>query len=193
MLAAGFVLVGGQSRRMGRDKALLPFAGATLVESIAAEVRKAAGNVTLIGESAGQRYAHLGFPTAGEDYPGRGPMSGLEACLRLNFAQLNVVAACDLPGLKADWLLDLLALAHENPGADAVVPESPDGRLHPLCAVWRVRAHAALRASLESGKFKLVSVLDEIVTVRARFAWAAGLRNVNTPEDWAGLSAPETK
>lgn len=191
MLAAGFVLVGGNSRRMGRDKALLPYAGATLVESVAAQVRAAVGSVTLIGESAAERYAGLCLPAAGEDFPGCGPMSGIEAGLRLNFAPLNVIAACDLPGLKAAWLLDLLALARENPEADAIVPEAPDGRLQPLCAVWHVRSHAALRASLESGKFKLVNVLDQIVTVRASLPWVELLRNVNTPEDWAGLAAPE--
>ena len=57
---AGFVLAGGRSSRMGRDKALLPLDGHTLVDHIAGLVQRAAGNVTLIGPP--ERYATLGYP-----------------------------------------------------------------------------------------------------------------------------------
>src|SRR5205814_2477042 len=60
MKRAGFVLVGGKSSRMGRDKALLPFQGSTLLEHIALHVAAAAGSVTLIGEP--DKYRRLGFP-----------------------------------------------------------------------------------------------------------------------------------
>ena len=70
------------------------------------------------------------------------------------------------------------------PAAKAVAPVSPDGRLHPLCAVWHAGAQGLLRVSLEAGKFKLVNALEEIGFVRYRPEWAALLRNVNAPEEW---------
>ena len=57
---AGFLLVGGRSTRMGRDKALLPYRGVTLGEFVAGEIRMATGSVTLIGPP--ERYQHLGLP-----------------------------------------------------------------------------------------------------------------------------------
>ncbi len=81
MRAGGFVLTGGQSARMGRDKALLPLHGRTLVEHVAAEVKDACGSVTLVG--APERYQQLGLPCLSERYPLCGPLSGLEAALRL--------------------------------------------------------------------------------------------------------------
>lgn len=182
MTAGGFVLTGGSSRRMGRDKATLPYRGFTLVESVAAEVRAAAGNVTLVG--APERYAHLGIPVMTEDFPDCGPMSGVEAALRQTFAPWNLIVACDMPGIRHEWLADLLHFAALHPAAKAVAPVSPDGRLHPLCAVWHAGAQGLLRASLEAGKFKLVNALEEIGFVRYRPEWAALLRNVNTPEEW---------
>ena len=74
MQASGFVLAGGGSTRMGRNKALLPFRGSTLVQHIAGIVRQAAGSVTLIGDPV--QLAHLGLPVVADILPGSGPASG---------------------------------------------------------------------------------------------------------------------
>ena len=109
---AGFVLTGGRSSRMGRDKALLPIEGSLLVERTAERVRAAAGSVTLIGAPA--RYAHLGLPVLPdlvEDGGPGGPICGLHTALKTTRADWNLVVACDMPGLTAGFLSDLLAAA----------------------------------------------------------------------------------
>ena len=60
MNRAAFVLAGGRSSRMGRDKACLPLEGRPLVDHVASKARDVTGNITLVG--AISRYANLGYP-----------------------------------------------------------------------------------------------------------------------------------
>lgn len=105
----GYILNGGSSRRMGRDKARLPWRGLTLVEWIAMQVRDAIGNATLAGAS--ERYSDLGISAIGETYPGCGPLSGIEAALRHSPFDLNLVVACDMPFLTSQALRGLVLAA----------------------------------------------------------------------------------
>ena len=138
---AGFVLAGGRSSRMGQDKALLPWKGSTLIESVAREVFDAVGNVTLIGSP--ERYGDLGFPVISDKIAGCGPLGGLHAALSATTAEWNLLVACDMPGVTRQLLEGLLEAA-EASGADALVPQTPGG-LEPLCAVYNVRLLPACR------------------------------------------------
>lgn len=182
MRAAGFVLTGGRSSRLGRDKALLPFAGATLVEWVAGQVRQAAGTVRLVG--ATERYSHLGIPLMEERYPGCGPLSGIEAALREGGAEWSLVAACDLPGLEAAFLKDLLDAALDAAEADAVVACEMGGRLEPLCAAYHAKLHAAVEAALAEGRFAVHKLLENRNIVRFPVAAGRLVSNINTAEEW---------
>lgn len=179
---AGFVLAGGRSTRMGQDKALLPWKGSTLIESVAREVLQAAGNVTLIGSP--ELYGNLGFPGCFPVIPDRiegcGPMGGLHAALSVTTADWNVLAACDMPGVTCQLLEELLAAA-EASGADALVPQTPGG-LEPLCAVYHVRLLPAVESAIQS---KLLKMHDFVSRIEARLwpvAQASLFRNLNTPK-----------
>ena len=112
MRLSGFVLAGGSSRRMGRDKALLPYRGATLVEWIAGLVREAAGSVCLAG--GGQRYGHLGLPWIEEPCPGLGPLSGIHAALASGRGEWSVIAAGQAHPLAAAYHRRLLDIVGER-------------------------------------------------------------------------------
>jgi len=178
---AGYLLAGGQSSRMGRDKALLPFGSMTLAGHIATQIREAAGNVTLIGPP--ERYAHLGFPVIPDAIPGCGPLGGLLTALRSTAADWNLIVACDMPHLTAPFLVRLFEAAAEGSNPDCVVAES-EGRRHPLCAVYHRRVLPAAESAINRKLFKMH---DFIATLRTE-AWPvldpALLRNVNTPADW---------
>jgi molybdopterin-guanine dinucleotide biosynthesis protein A len=183
---AGFVLVGGNSARMGRDKALLPFGGATLAEHVATQVEAAAGSVTLVGDP--ERYRAMRYPLIADVHPGCGPLGGIEAALAASNARWNLVVACDMPGLTAQFLRSLLERA-ESCGGQCLAPVSPAGRVEPLCAVWNRGCLAAIGGAL-CGKVRKMT--EALLAVRAVY-WpvpeAAWFENLNTPEDWAGHGA----
>jgi molybdopterin-guanine dinucleotide biosynthesis protein A len=78
---AGWVLVGGRSRRMGTDKALIEIGHQPLARRVAAEIGRICGMVSLVGDPAA--YAGLGLPVVPDRFPGLGPLAGIEAALAL--------------------------------------------------------------------------------------------------------------
>jgi molybdenum cofactor guanylyltransferase len=177
---AGFVLTGGRSSRMGRDKALLSIDGSSLVERTAEQVRAAAGTVTLIG--APGRYAHLGLRVLPDLVEDCGPICGLHTALKTTSADWNLVVACDMPSLTAGFLSDLLAAARQL-GCVCLAPQTGTG-LHPLCAVYRRRAGDAVEFAIEHKRFKMHDLLKSLGAVSWPVADASLLENVNTPLEW---------
>ena len=179
MKAAGFVLVGGHSSRMGRDKALLPLHSGLLIEHIAANVAAAAGTVALIGEP--DRYMHLAVTCLPDLRPGMGPLAGIEAALESGRGELNLIVACDMPGLEADWLQRLVQEARDT-DALCLVSRDASGMVHPLCAVYRSGCLPAVQRALDAGRLKLMDVVRELGA--STFEISSHVWNVNTPLEW---------
>jgi molybdopterin-guanine dinucleotide biosynthesis protein A len=178
---AGFVLVGGNSSRMGRDKARLPFHGKTLVEHVASTVADAAGSVTLVG--APERYASLGFPMLADSRTGAGPLAGIHTALALSPAAWNLIVACDMPGLSAPFLRSLLAAA-ESSEADCLLPAGPSGLPEPLCAAYHSRCLEVIGAALDRNVRKITDALTGLRIAAWSTPESRWFRNVNTPEEW---------
>ena len=167
---------------MGRDKALLPFRGGTLVESVATAVARAAGSATLVG--APEFYEHLGFPAVADLYPGEGPLGGILTALQHTMADWNLVTACDMPALTAGLLAALLDAA-ESQDPDALVPVGPSGSPEPLCAVYHRRALQPLARQFAGGTRRLVEALEALRAVPYPVAEVSCFQNVNTPQEWS--------
>ena len=179
---AGFVLVGGASSRMGRDKASLPLHGKTLVEHVASAVAEAAGSVTLVGSP--ERYQRLGFPILPDSRPGAGPLAGIHTALAASSADWNLVAACDMPAISARFLKWLLTVA-ESSTADCLIPSGPSGLPEPLCAVYHRRCRDAIGAALDRNVRKVTDGLAGLRIAPWIVPESRCFRNVNTPEEWA--------
>jgi molybdenum cofactor guanylyltransferase len=177
---AGFVLTGGHSTRMGQDKALLRFGDGTLVQHVAALVKSAAGTVTLIG--APKRYGHFGLPVCEDLVKNHGPLGGLYSALKTTHTKWNLLVACDMPGLTAEFLTCLLRAARES-DADCLVPETASG-LHPLCAVYHSRVLDTVEAALFRKSLKMHDLLSGLRVRRYPVNDSAVLENVNTSADW---------
>jgi molybdenum cofactor guanylyltransferase len=141
-MAAAAVLVGGASRRMGRDKATLAVGGVELASLALAAAARVAHPVVLVAPE-GHPARRVAAPAVAD--PGLGPLAALAAALDALEAEHVLVLAGDHPGLRVELLAHLVALAGE---AEAVACRRGP-RLEPLVAVYeRAPALAAARARL---------------------------------------------
>ena len=181
----GFILVGGASRRMGRDKALLDFGGQRLLERIAGELSLVASAVALVGA----REPYSSFRNVPDVHLQWGALGGIHAGLAAAKTDWAAVIACDLP-FVTHALFERLSTFVNNT-TDAVVPIQADGRPQPVCALYR---SAVCLPEIE----RLVAAGEHtpralLANVRTRFVEFPEVRdlpgaetfffNVNTPED----------
>jgi molybdopterin-guanine dinucleotide biosynthesis protein A len=187
---AGYVLVGGRSSRMGCDKALLPWRGATLAQRAAESVAEAAQTATLVGPP--ERYSRLGFPVIPDLFPEEGPLGGILTALGHSSAEWNLILACDMPAMNPVMLGRLLRTARELDAA-VLLPVVSDGGPQPLCAVYRRTCLASLEAIFGEGTRGVMAALDRMRArgmrvEEMRLEEALEFQNVNTPEDWAAYA-----
>ena len=149
------VLAGGQSRRMGRDKALLPLGDQTLIERILAVARPLGDPRIIIGDPT--TYAHLGLPIHPDRHSGLGPLGGLHTALSTTAAPV-LLLACDLPFLTSAFLRHLVSRRGPH---QAVVPHSTTG-LQPLCALYEPSCLAAVDAAIQAGRLGMRDLLSNL-------------------------------
>jgi molybdopterin-guanine dinucleotide biosynthesis protein A len=194
--AAAFILAGGRSSRMGRDKAWLELAGQPLVLRLARAVEPLVSAVTVIGPP--ERFESLGLAAIPDRIPARaasgesscGPLGGIITALNATQCSWNLVLACDLPYITTAWLEWLLGRAGASE-AQAVVPERVSG-VEPLAAVYRKECAQVLAEALARDVRKVSEALRDLRVARIPKAeWRAldpegnVLANMNTPEEYA--------
>ena len=167
---------------MGRDKARLPFRGGSLGGFVAATVAEAAGSVVLVGDPA--EYTEFKYPIIADLHPGDGPLGGILTALHHTSSDWNLVVACDMPGLAANFLVQILKAAEQSQ-AEALLPQGPSGRPEPLCAAYHRRSLSGLEAAFGAGERKIMAAVSRIRAEMLAVGEVALFQNVNTPEDWA--------
>ncbi len=189
---AGLVLLGGTSRRMGQNKALLPVGGIAIVQRVLNALEPLCSETRLIGNDA-EPYLHLGLPIIPDVEPNLGPLMGLYSGLLASNHELNLLLACDMPFASPALLMHLLTVSE---GYDVIIPRTENG-LHPLCAVYRrSTCLPAIRAALDAHSRRVVSFFDQVRVrevgpdeLRLVDPDGIGLMNVNTPEELAKARA----
>lgn len=183
----GLLLAGGRSRRMGVDKALLPFDGRPLAVRVLGLLRQACP-VVLVVSGDGERLAWLGCGQVADAVPGAGPLGGLAAGLERVRTPLAAVVAVDMP-FASPAVLRMLAERWD--GEDAVVPVTGEGP-QPLHAVYAASAAPALRAALAGPDRSVRGALRSLrVSWVGPEVWRAAdpsgrfAVNLNRPEDLA--------
>jgi molybdopterin-guanine dinucleotide biosynthesis protein A len=191
MTLGAVVLCGGESRRMGRAKAWLPFGPERMLQRVVRLVATAAGPVVVVA-APGQELPPLPDPVTVVRDPvaGRGPLQGLAAGLAALpvSVELAYASATDVPFLQPAWIERLRELIGDH---DLAIP-FVEGYHHPLAALYRRSAVLpAIEALLREDRLRPVFLMEAVRTrvVAAEELCAADpdlgtLRNLNTPEDY---------
>jgi molybdenum cofactor guanylyltransferase len=186
----GIVLCGGQSRRMGRAKAWLPFGPETMLQRVTRIVARTVQPVAVVA-GRGQEIPELpaGVLVARDSVNGRGPLQGLAdgiSCLGQR-VQAAFLTSCDLPFLRVEFIVRMIARLAD---CEIAVPKA-QGLCHPLAAVYRSSVLPTAHELLAGGVSRLGSLLekcqtrvileDELLTVDPglRSLW-----NINSPEEY---------
>ncbi len=171
---------------MGRNKAYLTVGGQPLAARTADLVKSAAGAAALVGDP--ELYSALGHRVVPDLYPGEGPLGGILSALADTQAEWNLMVACDMPGLTAAFLKALLDFA-ESKQLKIVVPAGNDALWEPLCAVYHESVRETLQRAFAAGTRKITAAFGSIPVGIYPVTEMAHLKNLNTPEDWAGYAA----
>src|SRR5436305_5423061 len=182
-----FILAGGNSTRMGTDKAFVMLEGRTLLARALEVCRTVTSDVRIVGDR--KKFAPFA-PVVEDVFPGCGPLAGIHAGLRDSETDWNVVLAVDLPFVSPALLLFLVAQARES-RAMVTVPRAGEG-WQPLCAIYRRAFADAAETALRAGRYKIDALFDESLIRpvgeedlrRAGFSPAV-FRNLNTPKELA--------
>ena len=173
------VLVGGRSRRFGRDKLLEPVGQGVLVDRPIGALRAVFGPRVLVVGECDPRVAARADGALWDRYPGAGPIGGILSALEATGLAVFVLGG-DLARMDADAVRLLLAEAARSPDAVAVVAESD--RPEPCIGLYRPAAAGALSRAIVAGHNTLHIALESLPVHRVPLpAWV--LTNVNTPAD----------
>jgi molybdopterin-guanine dinucleotide biosynthesis protein A len=180
----GGILVGGQSRRMGRDKALLEWQGETFVARIAETLGSVVPAVFRLGAATGLPPSVAALPTL-DDLPGvRGPLAGLLAAFAFRPDSAWLVLTCDQPRLTPATLRWLAG--ERRCERSAVLPRLVDSRIEPFPGIYEPGSRdalAALAAPGASGSLQPLAGMAGVGIVDLPEALRGELAGVNTPEE----------
>jgi molybdopterin-guanine dinucleotide biosynthesis protein A len=180
------ILAGGESRRMGQEKAFLPIAGRPVIERVIQRVTPLGDDVTII-TNAPDKYHHLGFRMVSDVFPDKGSLGGIYTAIHAARHPHCLVVACDMPFLNPGLLRYLVRLV---PSFDVVIPrvkEFPE-TMH---AIYGKGCLEPIERQLLADRLKIIGFFKD-VQVRyverddvARFdPTFRSFLNMNTPADW---------
>jgi molybdopterin-guanine dinucleotide biosynthesis protein A len=186
----GIVLCGGQSSRMGRPKAWLPFGGEVMLARIVRLLGEAVAPVVVVagpGQDVPPLPPEVGVVRDPERY--RGPLQGLAAGLESlrGWADAAYLSSCDVPFLRPAFVRRMIDLLGD---CQACVPRV-DGFLHPLAAVYRLEVAATAARLLAEDRLRPVFLFETVPTRVVEAEELAdtdpslqSLRNLNTPAEY---------
>ncbi|HEY5521892.1 MAG TPA: formate dehydrogenase accessory sulfurtransferase FdhD [Desulfuromonadaceae bacterium] len=187
----GFILAGGSSIRMGRNKALLEVDGTPIITRT---YRTLAGlfHEVIIVTNSPHDYDFLPCRKVPDIYPDCGSIAGLHSALAHSSTADSFVTACDMPFLDPAIISHLCDIQKEE-GCDAVIPFSEGGQ-EPLHAIYSSDCKDVFEDAIQKGERKILDILgrmnirqvshDEVQRFGGQ---ATSFLNVNTPEEYEGV------
>ncbi len=196
MQRGAIILCGGQSRRMGVDKALLPFGGETMLERVVRIVgTQVATENTVVVASPQQQLFPLQTRLCRDEQEYRGPLAALAHGFRTlpNDIDAVFITGCDVP-LLVPAVIDFLF--KELGSTEAIIPRGAK-HLHPLCAVYRISVLSRIEQQIAEGQHSLHRWIDQLEAklldtqlLRRSDPELLSLRNLNSYDDYLSAFSP---
>lgn len=186
MKTAAVILAGGMSRRMGRDKAALPFGEETMLSRLV-RIYRPYFDLTAVSVNQAGRFDTAGAMEVVDRRPGDGPMAGLESAFLDTGADVIFLTGTDLPLGDPALANHLMKLRGNH---DVCLIRSQKGP-EPLFAVYTSACLPAIQKALSEGRRSMFSMLQEVRTLEipseslVDFNVQQILTNVNDPEEYA--------
>ena len=184
--ASAVILVGGQSSRMGRAKALLPFDNEPLIAHIVRKLERIFSEIVVVA-APNQKLPPLPVTLVRDDVAYRGPVSGIYHGLKAATQTICFVTSCDAPFLNLIVVTHLLSQIRD---CDVVVPFWQE-RFQPLHAVYRTSVAPLLKEQLERGELRPIFLFDKVRTHKIQeeeIRWfdpdGLSFLNMNSPEEY---------
>jgi len=184
--ATAVILAGGKSSRMGRPKALLPFAGVPLIFHVVRSLKNMFAEAVVVA-APDQELPALPALLVRDEVAYRGPVSGIYHGLKASPKQICFVTSCDAPFLNPALIAHLLSQIQE---CDVVVPFWQE-RFQPLHAVYRTSVAPLLKDQLERGELRPIYLYDKVRTrklseaeIRNHDPEGLSFLNMNSPDDY---------
>ena len=176
--ATAIILSGGQSKRMGRDKGLLPIGGVPMIGKIAEQLSGNFHEVLVSGDL--QKYDFPHTRTIPDLEADRGPLMGLLSTLRVSESEVNWVTTCDMPEPNMGFVRKMIRHMED---CDAVVPVDSDGWKQPLIGLYRKNVAEAIERQIADNKWSIRDLIHHL-NVRYIPLSSGWYRNLNTEEDY---------
>jgi molybdopterin-guanine dinucleotide biosynthesis protein A len=155
----GIILAGGKSRRMGTEKGLLKLGDKHMIEYAIEVLKKVCDQILLIENS--NAYHFLGYSVYPDIFPNSGPMGGIYTGLVNSKNNLNLVLSCDMPFIKPELLIDLIANSEDK---DIVVPWHGGHKFEPMCALYHKNVKSLLLQFIQEKNFKIPDTFELLKT-----------------------------
>lgn len=153
----GVILAGGQSRRMGFNKAKAEMHGASMLIRMIDKLKEV--TPTIVISSGTVTYPNISYPQIFDEYPQCGPLGGIYSVLKASSTSLNLVVSCDIPLVSIPLLKYIVDSANKSDSL-ITVPVDHDGQLQMMCAVYRKEVLPFLEQQMEAREFKMKDLLD---------------------------------
>ncbi len=181
---------GGESSRMGKDKAFLPFLGIPLIKRLMDRFQQLNAEMLIISNNA-PPYLEFGLPVFGDVRPGRGALGGLLTALSVANTPLVGLVAVDMP-FASPQLIRFMADKIQGSNLDGIIPSTPNG-IEPLHAVYRRESCLTLvEESIDQDLWRMkawhknanLKILEPDETIEISGSEYTFL-NLNTPEEFS--------
>lgn len=184
--ADAYILAGGKSERMQTNKALLPWNGSTVIESLYSNLKLLFPNVYIVAKEI-TSYHNLGLETIKDLNDFYCPLVGIFTALKHTAKRKVFIKACDNPLFSKRLIYRLYEFTEDF---DVVIPKTADG-YHPLFGFYSKKTIPIVESMIKKEDFRIINLFGKVNTrfindgdVAALDATSVSLKNLNTPYDY---------